>query len=157
MAKIDIARMKVGIDFEVNKSNLDAVQKEFDSLAVKAKVPGKEIDSGLKEAAQTASKVSDILEKCFNKKLNTLDVSKFSQELKKSGLNAESLRNSLAKGGIDGANAFNKLTQEILGTNIQLKKTSTFLDKMALTFANTVRFGISSAAFNGMTNSLSKA
>ena len=54
MAKIDIARMKVGIDFEVNKSNLDAVQKEFDSLAVKAKVPGKEIDSGLKEAAQTA-------------------------------------------------------------------------------------------------------
>ena len=157
MAKIDIARMKVGVDFEVNKSNLDAVQKEFDSLAVKAKVPGKEIDSGLKEAAQTASKVSDILEQCFNKKLNTLDVSKFSQELKKSGLNAESLRNSLAKGGIDGANAFNKLTQEILGTNIQLKKTSTFLDKMALTFANTVRFGISSAAFNGMTNSLSKA
>ena len=64
MAKIDIARMKVGIDFEVNKSNLDAVQKEFDSLAVKAKVPGKEIDSGLKEAAQTARKA--IIWLCVN-------------------------------------------------------------------------------------------
>ena len=34
MAKIDIARMKVGVDLEVNKSQLDSLKRDFDSLSV---------------------------------------------------------------------------------------------------------------------------
>ena len=157
MAKIDIARMKVGVDVEVNKSQLDALQRDFDSLAATAKMPGNELNTGLQQAGQTARQVSAILDQSFNKKLNTLDVTKFSQELSKAGLNMQTLKANLAQGGTAGAKAFNDLTSEILGTNIQLKQTSTLLDKMTVTMANTIRFGISSAVFNNLTSAISKS
>ena len=58
---------------------------------------------------------------------------------------------------MEGANAFNKLARSVLNTQVELKQTSTILDKMALTMANTVRFGISSSIFNTLTSSISKA
>lgn len=157
MAKIDIARMKVGVDVEVNKSQLDALQRDFDSLAATAKLPGNELNTGLQQAGQTARQVSTILDQSFNKKLNSLDVTKFSQELSKAGLSMKTLKENLAQGGTAGSKAFNDLTSEILGTNIQLKQTSTLLDKMSLTMANTIRFGISSAVFNNLTSAISKS
>lgn len=157
MAKIDIARMKVGVDVEVNKSQLDALQRDFDSLAATAKLPSNELNTGLQQAGQTARQVSTILDQSFNKKLNSLDVTKFSQELSKAGLSMKTLKENLAQGGTAGSKAFNDLTSEILGTNIQLKQTSTLLDKMSLTMANTIRFGISSAVFNNLTSAISKS
>lgn len=157
MAKIDIARMKVGVDLEVNKSQLDSLKRDFDSLSVSAKLPGKELDAGLQQAGQTARQVSTILDQSFNKKLNSLDVTKFSQELSKAGLSMQTLKDNLSKAGTSGSKAFNDLTSEILGTNIQLKQTSTFLDKMSVTMANTIRFGISSAVFNNLTSAISKS
>ena len=59
--------------------------------------------------------------------------------------------------GPKGVNAFNQLTHSILNTNLEIKTSSQLLDKMAITFKNTIRYGISSSIFNNLTNAISKA
>ena len=69
----------------------------------------------------------------------------------------ENLKNALVSTGPSGAAAFNNIASSVLNTNVELRKTSVILDKMALTMANTVRFGISSSIFNTLTGQISKA
>lgn len=63
MAKIDIARMKVGIDFEVNKTNLNEIKQSLNEVikaANKAELSGT-LTSDLKEASLAAKELSSIL------------------------------------------------------------------------------------------------
>ena len=54
-------------------------------------------------------------------------------------------------------NIFNKLQSDLLSTNLQLKQSNKLLDDMATTFANTIRFGISSSIVNRITNEIQRA
>ena len=67
------------------------------------------------------------------------------------------VKKALEGAGPIGTSAFNNIASSVLNTNIELRKTSAVLDKMALTMANTVRFGISSSIFNTLTGQISKA
>ena len=67
MAKIDIARMKVGVDFDVNKNSIDPILKTLQQISLLSKASGNSLNEGLKEAGKTAEKVSSILEKSFSK------------------------------------------------------------------------------------------
>lgn len=63
MAKIDIARMKVGIDFEVNKASLNEIKQSLDEVvktANKAELSGT-LTPDLKKAALAAKELSSIL------------------------------------------------------------------------------------------------
>ena len=84
-----------------------------------------------------------------------MNLSKFQNELQKSGHSIESLKKHFEQ--IGAGNTFNKLAMQIMGTNTQLRTTNSLLDKMSVTFANTIRYGISSSVFNNLTNSISKA
>jgi hypothetical protein len=72
-------------------------------------------------------------------------------------MSAQSLKSAFTASGVEAPQAFNRIASSVLNTNIELKKTSTLLDKMALTMANTIRFGISSSIFNTLTGQISKA
>ena len=63
----------------------------------------------------------------------------------------------LATGPANAQIAFNNLTRSLVTTNVHLKTTSKILDSFAVTFKNTVRYGISSSIFNNLSNSISKA
>lgn len=157
MAKIDIARMKVGVDFDVNKNSIDPILKTLQQISLLSKASGNSLNEGLKEAGKTAEKVSGILEKSFSKSTGTLDIAKFSNELSKAGLSVSQLKDSLEKGGASGSMAFNQISNEILGMNIKLKQSSVFLDKMAITLSNTIRFAFSSSVVNNFTGKISEA
>ena len=159
MAKIDIARMKVGIDFEVNKASLNEIKQSLDEVvktASKAELSGT-LTSDLKEAALVAKDLSSILTQSWNSKLNQLDLSKFNNSIQSSYKSIGNLKTILEKSGASGATAFNRMAQSVLTTNIQLKESNKLLDKMAITMGNTIRFGISSSIFNSLTGSLSNA
>ena len=157
MAKIDIARMKVGVDFDVNKNSIDPILKTLQQISLLSKASGNSLNEGLKEAGKTAEKVSSILEKSFSKSTGTLDIAKFSNELSKAGLSVSQLKDSLEKGGASGSMAFNQISNEILGMNIKLKQSSAFLNKMAITLSNTIRFAFSSSVVNNFTGKISEA
>lgn len=150
-------RVNIGIGFTVDKSGLQEMQSLFQQIANKAQEPGNKANESLQKAGQTAAALDKILEKTFNTELGTLNVTKFNQELNKSGLSLKTVQSDLAGVGNQGATAYNKLAQAVLGTNIQLKQTSHLLDQMATTFKNTVRYGIASSVFNRMTGEIQKA
>jgi len=52
---------------------------------------------------------------------------------------------------------FNQLQSNVLNTNLQLKNTNKLLDDMATSMANTVKWGVTSAIFNNITNQIQKA
>ena len=159
-------QVQIGIGFDVDNSGLKIAEKELQNLHTqlgKISVTGKqakgidEYSKGLKEAGETASKLSSILEKSFSAKLGTINVTKFKQELDKAGMSTKSIQASLQKAGQEGSAAFARLGTALLSTNVQIKKSNTLLDEMATTMANTVKWGVTSSIFNNISNSVQDA
>ena len=86
-----------------------------------------------------------------------MDLTKLNKNIKESYGSINSLKKAMMQGGEVGAAAYNKIAQSVLTTNVQLKQSNILLDKMAITMGNTIRFGISSAVFNRITDSISEA
>lgn len=150
-------RIDFQIGFSVDKAGLNKMQNLFEQISYKAQEPGQELNTGLQNAAKTASTLETILSKTFNTELGTLNVAKFNQELKNSNLTTQEIQTSLAGAGATGTTAYNLMTNAILGTNLQLKTTNKLLDEMATSMANTVKWGITSSIFNSISSSVQKA
>lgn len=145
------------VGFNVDKSGLSQMQSLFQQIASLAQEPANKLNTGLQQAAKTASTLDEILSRTFNTELGTLNVTKFNQELKNSGLTLKTIQADFNRIGTQGTDAYNRLAQAVLGTNQQLKQSSKLLNDMFTTFKNTVRYGISSSIFNNMANSIQKA
>lgn len=150
-------RINFQLGFTVDKSGLEQMQSLFQQIANKAKEPGNQLNTGLQQAAKTATTLDGILEKTFNTELGSLNVTKFNQEMSKAGLTLKGVKADLSNAGNQGATAFNRLSQAILGTNLQLKQSNQTLDKMFVTLKNTIRYGISSSLFNNVVGAIEKA
>ena len=53
-----------------------------------------------------------------------------------------------------GDRAFNRAARAVLNTNVNLKQSNKLLDDLATSMSNTVKWGITSGAFNTLTNSV---
>ena len=155
-------KINIGLGFNVDKTNLNTLKTELQSLLNMStddlvKIGSENAVADLKEIQTAASAVQSALEKSFNPKLNTQDLTKFQQELAMSGQSISSIKAGLDKAGASGQNAFRNITAELLTTNRQLKQSNEWLDKMAETMSNTVRWTIASGALNAVTGSIQKA
>lgn len=103
----------------------------------------------------SATTVETALNKAFSPKLGTVSLTKFNNELKK--IDLQGLANNFSKAGAAGAAAFRSLTTNVLTTKIQIKETHKLLDDMGKTMSNTIKWGLSSSAWNTMTGSFQKA
>lgn len=154
MAKIDIARMKVGIDVEVNHQTLSDLKKQLAQIRVDIQSKNRNgMTESLEETLKVANQLDNIITKSWNSRLNQFDLSKLNNDLKKSNLTATSLKQTFSA----YPEVYNNFSRKILESNVQLKQSSKLLDQMSVTMANTVRFGISSSIINNLTNSISKA
>lgn len=158
--------LRIGIKFETDDSQFDVSKQKFKELMASLKEMqaaahqtglGEGLKKELSEAAVEAKKLENILKDSWNNNLDKMDFSKFNQGVKNAYGSFAGLKKELVSVGPSGASAFNQLTNSILSSNFQLKQTNTLLDKMSLTMANTIRFGISSSIFNNLTGSVSKA
>lgn len=158
--------LRIGMKFEADTSQIDLSRQKFKELISflkemqeEARRPGlgENIKKELSEAAKEAQKLETVLNSAWNEKLNKMDFSKLNLGIKQSYGSVNQLKASLESVGPEGAAAFNQLSNSVLSSNTQLRKTNSLLDKMALTMANTIRFGISSSVFNSFTGSISKA
>jgi hypothetical protein len=66
------------------------------------KIGSKDAVKDLKDISDTARQVEAALEKSFNPKLNTTDLTKFRKELNNTGLNINSIKASFDKAGQSG-------------------------------------------------------
>ena len=150
-------QIKWQMGFSVDKTGLKDFEKALTDILLKAKDPKMQINDELKEASKTAQKLSDILDKSYNKDLGTINVARFNKELTNSNISLAKAKSDLEKFGSVGANAYNLMGSQILNTNVQLKQSSKLLDDMAKSMGNTIKWGITSTIFNSITDSIARA
>ena len=150
-------RINYTIGFSVDTQGaLKTLERTLIDIQVKAQSSGAKMKQEYQASAEIAKQISKILDQSYNKDLGTININRFNEALQKSNLNLRQVQASLAKVP-EGARAYNLLAGQILKTNIQLKQTNKWLDEMAITMANTVRWGVTSNIFNAITSSISKA
>lgn len=86
-----------------------------------------------------------------------VNIETFNSVLKKSSGSVESIYNNFKKAGASGEAAFRNMASQLAKVQTQVKQTHGWLDKMAITFANTVKWNISSSVFNSLTGSIQQA
>ena len=155
-------KIKFGLGFEVDRSGLNELKQQLQSLQQLktddlVKIGSKDAVKDLASITKAASAVEEALEKSFNPKLNTTDLTKFREALSQSGYNIKTLQNELNKAGATGQSTFRNITTELLTTNRNLKETNKWLDKMGETLTNTIRWSIASTALNSFTEQIQKA
>lgn len=155
-------RIKFGVDFNVNQSGLNTIKQQLQNLQNLTEKDLINIDASkatqeLDKIHKQAKIVEDALDKSFNKKLNTNNISVFTKELEKSKLNLKMLSQEWSSAGITGQMALNNLTASLMNNNRHLRESSELLDKMANTMANTIRWSIASTALNKLTGEIQKA
>ena len=152
--------LNFGINFNINKQNLNDLKHSLDQIVAKAQQfenAAPDFAAPYQEAATAAKDLKSILDSSWNSKLNQLDFSKIERQLINSYGSIKDFKNSLGQIGPEAQRAFGLFNSAILNTQAPLKQTNQLLDKMAVTMSNTIRFGISSSIFNNLTSSVSKA
>lgn len=157
-------RINFGIDFKTNDNSLKAIKTELQEiqrltvqdLTFRNKdLSLSQAKSQLIEIKEEAKSVQEALDRSFSPQLGSINVSKFQQELKK--LNLDKIYNEFSNIGPAGTKAFNQIGSSVLSANLQLKESSKLLDTMALSMKNTIKWGITSKVFDGVTSSIQKA
>ena len=157
-------RIDIDVGLKVDKTGLNQIKsslQEIKNLTAQdlMKIGGhtdiQKAEQELKNLKTSISQIDGALEKAFNTDLGTLNVSKFNQALK--GMNLNQVYKDFSAAGTAGQTAFRNVTSQILTTNMQLKQTHNFLNNMATTMANTVKWGVASSIMNNFTGSVQKA
>ena len=152
-------RITIGLDFNVNSSQIQQLKEQLKQIQINANIAR---DTGgltdeLKNAAVAAEKLEEALNGAWNNKLGQLDLSKLNKSVKESYGDLNKLKTVLLGAGTQGTQSFNSFSKAVLNTNTQIKQTNKLLDSMATSMANTVKWGVTSAIFNNVANSIQKA
>lgn len=109
------------------------------------------------EAQNQATQLKISLQEATNVKTGNLDLSKFSQSLKNSGMTLEQYRKSLTSLGPEGQKAFVNLATAISKAEVPLKRTSTLMQDLGVTLKNTIKWQLSSSAVHGFMGAIQSA
>ena len=155
MAKQLNINMRFNSDASRAKKDIQELQQSLTQLVRDTKIG---IDnSEIKEAVSQTAQLQAHLTKALNTKTGNLDFSKLNQQIKQSGTNLEAYGDSLLKLGPQGQQAFMKLTQAIVQSEIPLRRTNGLVKEFATTLANTARWQLSSSVLHGFMGALQTA
>lgn len=104
----------------------------------------------MKQVADTATKLKVVLQNSINVDTGKLNFGKFNQQMQKTGLNIRQVGLDLAKMGPEGVQAFAALTSQIKQSQTPLLQLEGQLKKLGTTFANTIRWQITSSITTGL-------
>lgn len=152
-------QIRFNVGFNIDRTGLNELQNSLAQvqLAASRATGTSQMEQDLRAAGQAASQLSDILNQSWNSRLGQLDLSRVNNSIKQTYGSVSNLKTQMERSGPAGAAAYNQVASAILNTNLQLKQSNKLLDEMALSMANTVKWGITSNIFNNITNSIQKA
>ena len=97
------------------------------------------------------------LNRAYDPTLNTINIQKFNQLLLQSGMDANKLQTELSAVGFTGQQAFLKATSQLMQFNTATKQTNKFLDNIATTLFNTIKWTATSSIINNISGSIQKS
>lgn len=161
MANNTRKRIQYDVGFNTDTKQLDEVKKQLQEISkltnTKFKQNGIFSTDEMQKIRSVATEVSNAINKAYNPKINSVNITKFNTELAKSNLTVKQVYDNFNKVGTTGQNAFRNLQTSLLTTNKELKQTHTFLDNIATTLSNTIKWNAASGAVNTLTAKISGA
>ena len=161
MANNTRKRIQYDVGFNTDTKQLDEVKKQLQEISkltnTKFKQNGIFSTDEMQKIRSVATEVSNAINKAYNPKINSVNITKFNAELAKSNLTVKQIYDNFNKVGTTGQNAFRNLETSLLTTNKELKQTHTFLDNIATTLSNTIKWNAASGAVNALTAKISGA
>ena len=147
----DVVKQLQDMNRELQGQSQDKRYKESNRAAA-----AKELEV-MKDLTAEAQNFKRAFESSFNEKLGAINLMRLNQELKSSNINIDKVYKAFQKTGNEGIQQFRSVAAEILSTNRNLEKTTTFVNKMAETMGNTIKWGISSSVMNSFTGAVQKS
>jgi TP901 family phage tail tape measure protein len=111
----------------------------------------------LNKITTAAHALESALNQAFDPDLNTVNIQKFNQVLRQSGMNAETLYKDLSMAGTEGQQAFLKMSGQLMQFNTAIKQSNEFLNGLATTFFNTVKWSVMSSIVNNISGTIQKS
>ena len=140
------------------KNAIQSLVKDLDKLSsISGLDKDLSITKEIMEAQVAAKQLGDTLQSSFNVDSGKLDLSKFTQQLKASGMSLSEYGNKLSMLGTQGDQAFLKIAQSIAKTQTPLRQSSKLLTEFATTMKNTIRWQFSSSMLHGFMGAMSGA
>ena len=157
--------IKFSLAFTANTNeaiaSLKRLRKELNDLATNGasnKMSGiASIAPEIQRATAAAGELQAKLDSAVNIKTGKLDLSIFSESLKKSGKELKDYAKDLNALGPQGRQAFANLAQAIVQAEAPLIRCSNTLKQFGTTLANTVRWQLSSSLIHGLQGGLQTA
>jgi hypothetical protein len=97
------------------------------------------------------------LNQAFNEKTGKLDLTQFSDSLKKADLDAAKLRQTFEAFGPAGSQAFMNLAKSVAAAELPLKRTNGLMSELWTTMKNTARWQLSSTVLHGFMGTVQNA
>ena len=154
---------KINFQIDFKKGDISAIQSlKKDILEIQRMAADVDFTSGkstdeIQNMVSAARTLETALDQAFDVNLNTVNVNKFNQILKQSGYNAETLQAGLAEAGVTGQNAFLKMTSQLMEFNTATKLTNKFLDSIAVSLFNTIKWSALSSIVNNVSGAVQKS
>ena len=118
---------------------------------------GNSFSKEILEARTAAKQLGTTLQESVNINTGKLDLNKFNDSLKLSGMTLTDYGDKLGMLGTAGDQAFLKLSQAIIQTEVPLKRTTGLLKQFGTTLANTAKWQISSSILHGFMGAVQQA
>ena len=154
------ASLKMTADVSQAKSQLQDLQNTLSNLitsTAKNTSLGDTLTKDLAKAQSAAVQLQASLSNATNVNTGKLDLTKFSDSLKRSNTDLNQLYNNLSAFGAEGNKAFYQLTNSIMSAEVPLKRTSKLFDDLWITMKNTMKWQLTSSAMHGFMSTLSGA
>lgn len=154
------------IGFNIDKNGLAGLKTQLDKL--RESIPSSQqlmkMDSSL-DSSKAMKQMHDIrksideVEKAFRGAFNAdtglMNLQKLNNSL--NTINVNRLAKNFSYMGKEGKQAFYEVTKSALTTEMQFKKTNGLLDRMGKTFANTIKWQVSSSIIHKFTGAIQEA
>ncbi len=111
----------------------------------------------IEQATVAASKLQVQLAEATNPQTGMLDLGKFTESMKRSGMDLEAYRDQLVQLGPAGKQAFLSLAESISNAEVPLLRANSLLKQMGVTIANAARWQISSSIIHGVMGAMQSA
>lgn len=162
--KIDAGQIQYSIGFNLDKTGLNELKTELQKIShlktseIMQKNPSlnrTEASSLMQSLRNDIKLVNNAFDKAFDSKAGITNIKKLNEEFKK--IDLSNLRKNFSALGQEGQRAFSQIAAQSMTTTLKFKETNNILQKMGETFANTIRWKISSGIVNTFTGAVSQA
>lgn len=141
------------------RQQLKQLQQDLSKITTSANptASGMQFTDQLNKATDAATRLQAILKSATNVETGNLDLRKFNEGLKSSGMTLKDYRDQLVSLGPQGQAAFAALTTSIQNAEMPARRINGYLEQLKVSLANTARWQISSSILHGFMSSVSHA